>query len=170
VRGCQTEGGKALASRPRNITAASSRKLRHCCTICGPTAISRSGLPIRCRRAPPYSAQSPRHPRHRGSTRALSTPIWGPRSLAARKPRRSKWLKRSVNGPDTEAQDQPLQIITFGLQWPDRKSRKSIQSPRREVAVTYGIRKSLSRRDLLTGRHTYIRRQPCIAGGEQTQS
>ena len=26
-----------------------------------------------------------------GSTRALSIPTWGPRSLAARKPRRSKW-------------------------------------------------------------------------------
>ena len=53
---------------------------------------------------------------------------------------------------------------------PDRKSRRSIQSPRHEVAVTYGIRKSLSRRDSLTGRHTFIRRQPSIAGGEQTQS
>ena len=28
----------------------------------------------------------------------------------------ARGLRRSINGPDTEAQDQPLQIITFGLQ------------------------------------------------------
>jgi hypothetical protein len=32
------------------------------------------------------------------------------------KPHGGQELKRSINGPDTEAQGQPLQIVTFGLQ------------------------------------------------------